>query len=690
MPLHSPVDGAQTAVVCLSIRLVQQMPSLGAQDPAPLTSRSLEHCQVLFCTEYAVLIFHVLLATAGPSLPLHGHAATPDNMTRPELLSMLCAPQEGAQSVDSHGSWGYTSPPFHRRTEPHCASSPSIRSAGEAFQQTCHEGHFAAAWAQLGRRTHHSSGQAIDVKALHEHGALLAPHREDGGSSSSYKPRVGGPLKCCCCPCAQHGDCHNPNTGSCAADVEFGPRQLCSMHQPSREALPKESQPAQEDAIPEKRQPERRVIVSRAMLEATLQGLAKGLAEIDKLRQEALKLQTSSRQPDNPVPTIVQQGAPPGEGLSKGMLEATLESLTRGLAEIDKLRQEVVKLCVSSGSPDSHLCTPFQQRASPPVAMQQSDHTTEQQGQSEGKQPSDLHPPPPRLQHARVFNLEQASQRVTGKPSCRASKKQSSETPKAGREEKAGTYAYAQPTGHPVFNWRTSLRAEKPPMGSGTPQRARKGAQQDMSTSGVRTPARKEHCRAQASANKLSAAQSPAAEQPPPQDSGAPQHRDKAGHEQMRQQQEKMQQQQQQGKRDPLPACTPFADAQAMSGQGDVEQATSRSATLSCKHLKGRYLPLYSVFDEDGVIAEDALAGELWEQCHTLPMVHHVPGDADGARQHVRQDHNEYLHAEDEHRADSLHRNATSPEVPVKAGQLQVQEDALRAATQSFAMRVSE
>ena len=688
MPLHSPVNGAQTAVVCLSVRLVQQKPSLGAQDPAPLTSRSLKHSQVLFCTEYAVLIPHVLLATAGPSLPLHGHAATPDNMTQPRLLFMLCAAQEGAQSVDSHGSWGCTSPPFQQRTEPHCASSPSIRSAGEAFWQTCHEGNFAAAWAQLSRHTHHSSGQAIDIKALREHGTLLALHREDGSSSSSYKPRMGGALKCCCCPCAQHGDCHNPTTGSCASDVEFERRQLCSMRQPSREALPKETHPAQEDAIPEKRQPERSVTVSRAMLEATLQGLAKGLTEIDKLRQEALKLQTSSKPPDSPVPTIVQQEDPAREGLSKGMLEATLESLTRGLAEIDKLRQDVVKLHVSSGSPDCHLCTPLQQRASPPVAMQQSGHTTEHPGQSEGKQPSDLHPPPPRLQHAHVFRLGQASRR--------ASKKQSSETSKAGREEKAGTYAYAQPKGHPVFNWRASLRAEKPPMGSGTPQRARKGAQQDMSTSGVRTPARKEHSRAKASANKLSPALSPAAEQPPPQErenhDGGPQHRDKAGHEHMRQQQEKMQQQQQQqqGKKDPLPASTPFADAQAKGGQGDIEQATSTSAPLSCKHLKGRYLPLYSVFDEDGVLAEDALAVEFWEQCHTLPMAHHVLGDADGARQDVQVDHNEYMHAEDERRTDSLHRNATSPEVPVEARELQIQEDALRAAMQSFAMRVSE
>jgi hypothetical protein len=302
-----------------------------------------------------------------------------------------------------------------------------------------------------------------------------------------------------------------------------------------------------------------------------------------------------------------------------------------------------------------------------------------------------LRPPPPRLQHAQVFRPEQASQRITGKLSRRAIKKQSSETSKAGRGAKAGAYAYAQPTGHPVINWRTSLRAEKPARGYGALQRARKGVQQDMSTSGVRTPARKEHCRAKAGADTLSAALSPAAEQPPPQErrghDGAPQDRDKAGHEQMRQQQEKMQQQQ--GERDPPPASTPVADAQAMSGPGDVEQATSTSAPLSCKHLKGRYLPLYSVFDKDGVIAEDALAREFWEQCHTLPMIHHVPGDADGARQHVRKDHTEHVHAEDDHRSDSLHRNATSPEVPA-ARQLQVQENASRAAMQSFAMRLSE
>ena len=465
------------------------------------------------------------------------------------------------------------------------------------------------------------------------------------------------------------------------------------MRQPSREALQKESQPAQEDAISKKMQPEGRVTVSRAMLEATLQGLAKGLSEIDKLRQDVSRLQASSRLPDGPVPMRVQQGNPPQADSSKGMLEATMESVTRGLAETDKLQQEIMALNVSSRSPDSRICTTLQQRASPPVAMQQSDHTRDQPGQSVGKQPSDLHPPPPRPQHAQVFRPEQAFQRMTGKLSRRAIKKQSSETSKAERAAKAGTHAYAQPTGHPVFNWRTSLRAEKPARGSGALQRARKGAQQDMSTSGVRTPACEEHCRAKAGANKLSAAMSPAAEQPPPQErrghDGPPQDRDKAGHEQMLQQQEKMQQQQQRGERDPPPASTPVADAQAMSGQGDVEQATSTSAPLSCKHLKCRYLPLCSVFDKDGVIAEDALAGKFWEQCHTLPMIHNVPDDADGARQHVRKDHTEYLHAEDDHRSDSPCRNATSPEVPA-ARQLQVHENALRAAMQSFAMRVSE
>lgn len=189
----------------------------------------------------------------------------------------------------------------------------------------------------MSRHTHHSSGPAIDIMALRKHGTLLAPHREEGGISSSYKPRVGSALNCCCCQGAQHGDSHNADIGSCAADVEFGPR-LCGMRQPFREALPRESQPAQEDAIPKKMQPEGRVTVSRAMLEATPQGLAKGLAEIDKLRQDVSKLQDSSRPPDSPVPTRVQQGNPPREDFGKGMLEATLESLTRGVAEIDKLR----------------------------------------------------------------------------------------------------------------------------------------------------------------------------------------------------------------------------------------------------------------------------------------------------------------------------------------------------------------
>ena len=204
VPLHSQVNGAQTAVVCLSIRLVQQMPSLGAQDPAPLTSRSLEHSQVLFCTEYVVLAVHVLLASAGRPPPYHGHAATLENMTRPKLLLLLCAAQECAQSVDSQESWGHTLLPFQRRTEPRYANSPSNRSAGEASQQTCHEENFGAAWAQLSRHTHHFSGQAIDVKALHKHGTLLAPHREAGGISSSYKPRAGSALWCCCCSCTQH------------------------------------------------------------------------------------------------------------------------------------------------------------------------------------------------------------------------------------------------------------------------------------------------------------------------------------------------------------------------------------------------------------------------------------------------------------------------------------------------------
>jgi hypothetical protein len=45
-----------------------------------------------------------------------------------------------------------------------------------------------------------------------------------------------------------------------------------------------------------------------------------------------------------------------------------------------------------------------------------------------------------------------------------------------------------------------------------------------------------------------------------------------------------------------------------MEGHQDAEQATSTSTALSWTHLKDRYLPQYSVFNEDILTAEDAMA----------------------------------------------------------------------------------
>jgi hypothetical protein len=103
------------------------------------------------------------------------------------------------------------------------------------------------------------------------------------------------------------------------------------------------------------------------------------------------------RPPDTPVRATALPGDPTREGLSKCMLGATLDSLRRGLAEINKLRQEAVKLHVCSKSPVRHSRTPLQQRASPLVAMQESDHAAEQLEQGEGVGASDSHLPPPRL-----------------------------------------------------------------------------------------------------------------------------------------------------------------------------------------------------------------------------------------------------------------------------------------------------
>ncbi len=317
--------------------------------------------------------------------------------------------------------------------------------------------------------------------------------------------------------------------------------------------------------------------------------------------------------------------------MSKRILRDLMADLAQGVADIAQLRQEATSAQAPPAPCNTQILEAHHDRLLAPQCSSQEAGI-----------------PQPHLQHdnARASNRGGHSRPGQQKPDraqtwqpATCSKPQAQQ-PARGPQE----YTYAQPTGHPMTLWRGALHSERP-LG-GRPQRNRpvlhagdvgkQGAFLQTSRAGA-SETRESRKTLENDVHTCKENRADAAQQILPQSKGT----------------EGQTSQQQQGDEQPTmqhlhKASTPLhggadaSTAHAAPLPGKEECTTPALSPSLCQHLKQRYLPVYSVFDDRGEITCD-LGGQDDTTCsfgsHKATL--NGPRSPRSARQHA--------HANDTH-----------------------------------------
>ena len=391
------------------------------------------------------------------------------------------------------------------------------------------------------------------------------------------------------------------------------------------------------------RPPDSHVLMSKKVLRGLLADLAQGLTDIAQLRQDAMTLR-----------------APLAKSQQPSLQPSLIDS------QHDKL-------------PPSHPRTPA---TSPPE--QRCSHTKDTQ--------APLRP----LQH----DHSSTSSRVGSQRRNRRS--QPSQTAALPQNQRCATsphmYSYAQPTGHPMVLWQGGLRCGRP-LGI---QRT-SGSMPDAHDAGKRgsmLPAcsagaldhKIDRKKRRASAHTCQRDRVATVQQTLPGPGSAEVHDSERSH---YDQQPKTEQLHRASAQVPLHASACLSRAQAAPQPQEEQQADPASNSSPCQHLKQRYLPVYSVFDDRGSTeggvggwqhdaqwnASQELPADVSDSYNSAPQCAH-PQDAQGRPLHRRGDASDPTQ-ESQENADLATAKAQAPK------QHDVEEDVLRAALHAFAEKVS-
>ena len=386
--------------------------------------------------------------------------------------------------------------------------------------------------------------------------------------------------------------------------------------------------------------------------------------------------------------------------LSRSTLRAVMRALAKGLADIQELRRTAEKAGASSDQVSSPLCdrsaSPHQQRSDAQTPgredsrcgqLSASRHGSAQQGNGlQDPQRSASSKGSGTVEH----NSQKGGQRLSAPP---MSHKMGSHLP------------HAQPTGHPMVRWRTSLRSSEP--SNCTHVSSTQKAAKPHSAGGPSTPASQRHkhrdlpcsgkpsstgvtqqaaapqrCRALPNECKMAGESSAhgVAVQRARSCTGTPGSHQEETHQ------------------DHERASTAPLQSDVIAEQQDLLPPSSLQPCQ--QHLRQRYLPVYSVFDEkasasDG--AEELLCAYLTRPCTPKPA--DAPKAAVEAAQQRQVGNKECLHAElastyaDEackvQHPDVHNEHSPGSSKRIVSEVAGVQENILRAALQKFAMQVA-
>ena len=388
--------------------------------------------------------------------------------------------------------------------------------------------------------------------------------------------------------------------------------------------------------------------------------------------------------------------------MSKEILRDLMADLAQGLADITKLKQEATSArapLAPCKKPSTLKPHPDRLPASSPMTP---DNDPPQQCSSQGLQKAGTQASQPPLQpgHARANSRDGHSRRGQQRPGraqtwqSATSSKPEAQQPNRGPQE----HSYAQPTGHPMILWQGALRSERP-LGS-RPQRTcpvphavhvgKHGTGLHTSRAGALES--KESTKTQEDDVHLSQTKSAhTAQHAPPQSSGA----EDRNSEQQRDAEQPATEQ-------PHEVCTALqaelvaksSTAQAAPWPGKEEHTNPAMSPSLCHHLKQRYLPVYSVFDERGNLACDVV-GQDNATCSLGSHEATLNGLTSpcSARQHAQPQDNHgqpsYGSSAAGKPTQSVHIDADSAGPEVQALKHQhAGEDKLRAALHAFAAKV--
>ena len=351
--------------------------------------------------------------------------------------------------------------------------------------------------------------------------------------------------------------------------------------------------------------------------------------------------------------------------ISRSTLRAVMRDLAKGLADIQELRRTAEKTILLSNQPPSPQCNRPSPHDEPPGTQTSAREDGQRAQLSTTRQGS-----------ARRKISPQVNQHSAGsKEFYTAKHSRQKATQKLGAEpighRKGGNLPHAPPTGHPMVRWQTSLRATEPPCcnhascpwkspkphseGPSTPALQKKKSR-DLSCSGKASTGVTQDLAAPQRRRALPSVRRMAEESSDPGDAQlhAQLHTESKGSHQ------------QETHLDHKQVGTPLLAAALIAEQQGLVPASR--AQPSQQHLRQRYLPVYSVFDEKESTAggtQELIRARLIRQC--TPRAADTPELASEA-------------ASQQQFGDKFSSHA-----PLTS----TQEDVLRAALQRFAMRVT-
>jgi len=576
--------------------------------------------------------------------------------------------QESVLSGDTSASWGSSLLPLRSRDNSPRTGSTRPHYDGKAWQELSHQTtntYQMHDWPDVRRHTHHSSTRASSNGML----------RKISTADEAW----------------QHDSSHSTHDLSVSSQQPHETRTAKQGCQHPQHVMPSEAGKGFHD----KKLSIDSVIVSKQMLKALMKDLAKGFADIEQLRHDALTAHVLVTPSEQSTPQHAQH-----DGLSgKKMLGALMEDLAEGLADIAQLRHEVKTGYVQLTSCDQPSPWPSQHDKPSTPHLRSSETGPHRQQQSQTSHPLGVHASLASKRHARDTDRSRDVYTERCQKASSKGKKAEATRSKAGDGSASKQYehTYAQPTGHPMVTWRTSLRFKKPLQSQRAsqpvPHAHRKTDKGSSTNAGIAVAShgrrRKADMHPDVQPGQQACSVLGTAEHKLP-DAGK--HEDHSFKHERGDQGPGRKQLQQVEFREPQ---QPKLRAAGLSQE--QQHGAPESSPAPCEPLKQRYLPVYSVFDEgDAAAAWDTGDHAMqWNASHDSPQgIYCASGTAasHGQTAHEQHRHSRPLHenstAGNPNQRLHIDVDVASPEAQATKG-LHVKEDHLRAALSAFARRVS-